>query len=247
MPYEKLLVKLGEDFVATLTLNRFEQMNAFASAFVAELNQTLRDLDADPRVRVVVLKGNGKAFYVGIEIKKMAGKSSPTQDHGGDMEPLLITMSRLAKPVIVAVDRAIVSDKARGGYTTGNVGLFLSGAGRVFYAHGVGRKRVPWSYCSTVSSPPRPEGPVDVLVNKVAPEEELDKETTRRCGGPPPVLAKKSHQAVQTSRNAFYAMAYLGYAAVEMMNEAFARLCSTTTAEGGQAFLEKGDPFWEER
>ncbi|CAO0823974.1 hypothetical protein DFAR_4000013 [Desulfarculales bacterium] len=61
MPYDSLLIEVGEDFVATTTLNRLKQPNTFNSAMANELHAAPLEPDADPRVRVVVIKGEGKA------------------------------------------------------------------------------------------------------------------------------------------------------------------------------------------
>lgn len=38
MPYESLLPEVGEDFVATITLNRSEQLNTFNLAMAQKLH-----------------------------------------------------------------------------------------------------------------------------------------------------------------------------------------------------------------
>ncbi len=67
MSYENILVKIGEDFVAELTLNRPNNLNTFNIPLATELNQALLELDAEKQVRVILLKGAGKAFCAGID------------------------------------------------------------------------------------------------------------------------------------------------------------------------------------
>ncbi|MBU2629802.1 MAG: enoyl-CoA hydratase/isomerase family protein, partial [Proteobacteria bacterium] len=57
MKFEQIIVETGKNNVGTLTLNRPESMNTFSSQMAEELNQGLRDLDSDPSVRVILLKG----------------------------------------------------------------------------------------------------------------------------------------------------------------------------------------------
>ncbi|HEY4636629.1 MAG TPA: enoyl-CoA hydratase-related protein, partial [Burkholderiales bacterium] len=62
--------------VARLTLDRPEIRNAFDDALIAALTQALRALDADDKVRAVVLAGNGPAFCAGADLnwmQRMAG------------------------------------------------------------------------------------------------------------------------------------------------------------------------------
>jgi len=62
MSTENLLVDIGEDFVATITLNRPKELNTFNTHLARELVSALEELDQDVRARVIILKGEGKAF-----------------------------------------------------------------------------------------------------------------------------------------------------------------------------------------
>jgi len=66
-----LLVDI-KDQVALVTLNRPEAMNALSRALRAELHATLKRLDADPAVKVIVLTGAGeRAFTAGLDLKEL--------------------------------------------------------------------------------------------------------------------------------------------------------------------------------
>jgi methylglutaconyl-CoA hydratase len=58
----KPLKSNATDRVATLWMNRPKVFNAFNEQLIAELHQACLQLDADPRVRVLVLGGRGKHF-----------------------------------------------------------------------------------------------------------------------------------------------------------------------------------------
>ena len=49
MTYEKVMVAVGPNYVAELTLNRPEHLNTLDSQMAEELYQALIELDADPR------------------------------------------------------------------------------------------------------------------------------------------------------------------------------------------------------
>lgn len=57
-----------EDRVATITLYRPEQLNAFSGAMGRELGRAYRRCDADDEIRAVVLTGAGRAFCVGADL-----------------------------------------------------------------------------------------------------------------------------------------------------------------------------------
>ena len=69
-----ILVEI-KDQIGIVTLNRPEQMNTFTVPFARQLNQALWDLDADDGVRVVVIRGAGKHFSVGIALDEFKGKT----------------------------------------------------------------------------------------------------------------------------------------------------------------------------
>jgi 2-(1,2-epoxy-1,2-dihydrophenyl)acetyl-CoA isomerase len=60
-----------DDGVATLILNRPERRNAMTTVMLAELIYALEQCEADPKVRAVVLRGAGKGFCAGDELRGM--------------------------------------------------------------------------------------------------------------------------------------------------------------------------------
>jgi methylglutaconyl-CoA hydratase len=93
--------------VARLTLDRPEIRNAFDDALIAELTQALRGLDADDKVRAVVLAGNGPAFCAGADLnwmKRMAGYTyEQNLADARALATMLKTLDRMSKPAIARV------------------------------------------------------------------------------------------------------------------------------------------------
>ena len=65
---QNLTITIGDDFVGEITLNRPEHLNTFNSSMALALDKALHDLDKESEVRVIILKGAGKAFCAGIDI-----------------------------------------------------------------------------------------------------------------------------------------------------------------------------------
>jgi enoyl-CoA hydratase/carnithine racemase len=65
--FETVLVDV-DDGVATLTLNRPDEMNAFNHTMDREFHEAMWLLDADEAVRVIVVTGAGRAFCSGIDM-----------------------------------------------------------------------------------------------------------------------------------------------------------------------------------
>ncbi|MEA3240551.1 MAG: enoyl-CoA hydratase-related protein, partial [Pseudomonadota bacterium] len=60
MNYDSIIVTVGDDYVGETTLNRPKNLNTFTTTLAEELSQALRELDADQRVRVIIINGAGK-------------------------------------------------------------------------------------------------------------------------------------------------------------------------------------------
>ncbi len=69
--YEFLQIeKAGK--IANLTLNRPHRLNAVHQPAAFELKAAAQELDADPDVRLVAIRGEGRAFSTGIDLKDLA-------------------------------------------------------------------------------------------------------------------------------------------------------------------------------
>ena len=259
MDFETIILATDENFVGTLTLNRPDSMNTFSSQMAKELNQALLNLDQDPGVRVILLKGAGRSFCAGIDVNELAGKT-PVQyrEWIEKMEAPLVTISKIKTPVIAqlqgvaaangmgliaASDLVIAADNARMGLTAINVGLNCVGP-VIPVARCVGRKKALelLLYGNLVKAK---EAEEIGLINRIVPKDELEDQAYEWAKE----LARKSPIAVQIAKSAFYASEDMGYdGQFAHMNEAFARLCSTEDAkEGVAAFFEKRPPVWQEK
>jgi len=68
MDYKHIITSSGEDHVGEIILNRPKQWNAFNTVMAGELDDALWAFDRDKNIRVIILKGAGKAFCVGIDV-----------------------------------------------------------------------------------------------------------------------------------------------------------------------------------
>lgn len=188
MAFQDILIEKNDGHVAIITLNRPEQMNTFSTRMAQELNQALLDLDADPGVRVILLKGAGKAFCAGIDVNELAGKTPMAyQAWIETMEQPLVTISKLKKPVVAqvhgvavangmglaaAADLVIAADNVRMGLTAINVGLNCVGP-VIPVSRCVGRKKALelLLYGDLIKAP---EALSLGLVNKLVPKEDLE-------------------------------------------------------------------------
>jgi methylglutaconyl-CoA hydratase len=69
MPANPVLWDLDERGVATVTLNRPEVNNAYDAGLIGGVLSAMDELSRKPLLRVVVLKGNGRHFQAGADLK----------------------------------------------------------------------------------------------------------------------------------------------------------------------------------
>ena len=258
MSYSTVIVE-HENHVGTITLNRPEQFNTFSSEMAIELNQALIQLDNETKVRVVVVKGAGKAFSTGIDVSEFFGKSlKEYRAWVGLMEQMGNVIAYMKKPVIASVhgyavangaglvaacDLAVVAEGTKIGATAINVGLFCMGPA-VPISRSLGRKRCLEMLLTGDMIDAR-DAEQWGLVNKVVPGDQLEEETMALANK----LAEKSPLALQMGKQSFYGMSDMEFGkALEYSNETFAALCVTEDAqEGVDAFLKKRKPVWKEK
>jgi enoyl-CoA hydratase/carnithine racemase len=134
--------------VTTLTLNAPQSLNALSDAMLAALKAEFTALSEDAATRVIILKGAGKAFCAGHDLKEMqAGRAAPDKgrayftDLFARCAEVMQMIPRLPQPVIAEVhgiataagcqlvascDMAVAAEGTRFGVNGVNIGLFCS-------------------------------------------------------------------------------------------------------------------------
>jgi methylglutaconyl-CoA hydratase len=96
--------------IGLVTMNRPQKHNAFDDVLIGELTESLRAMEADDAVRLVVLSGAGKSFSAGADLhwmKRMAGFSKEeNQRDAMGLGALLRTLAHLRKPTVARVQGA---------------------------------------------------------------------------------------------------------------------------------------------
>ena len=98
------------DGIAIATFNRPATLNAFRQATLREFKSILDDVQADDRIRVLIITGTGRAFSAGIDLKEMADSSSDVRslkqeyDELQSIQDVTRRMVHLPKIIIAAVN-----------------------------------------------------------------------------------------------------------------------------------------------
>jgi len=105
--------------VATLTLNRPEASNGMNIALMRALHEAVMRCHADPRVRVVHLRGNGPNFCAGGDVREFASKGEQLGDFLREVTAYL----QMAVGVLIRLNSIVVTEVH--GYAAGGGGLGL--------------------------------------------------------------------------------------------------------------------------
>jgi 2-(1,2-epoxy-1,2-dihydrophenyl)acetyl-CoA isomerase len=114
-----VLLRLDEQGIAHLCLNRPEASNGLDMALLKALHEALIQIHGDSRVRVVLLTGAGKHFCAGGDVHTFLSKGQSLPDYirvtTAYLQIVVAQLMRLQAPVIAAVQ----------GYAAGGGGMGL--------------------------------------------------------------------------------------------------------------------------
>ena len=260
---EPLVLRSDADDVATLTLNAPERLNALSDGMLAALAQAFTAIAAEERTRVVILRGAGKAFCAGHDLREMQaarqsadGGLAAFEDLFARCAAVMQQILRLPQPVIAEVhgiataagcqlvascDMAVAAEGTRFGVNGVNIGLFCS-TPMIALTRNLPRKAA-FEMLTTGAFIDARRAETLGLVNRVVAPADLGAETRALAG----VVAGKLGAAVRIGKRAFYdqiempvadAYAHAGRVMVENM-------MLRDTSEGIAAFLEKRAPDWK--
>jgi enoyl-CoA hydratase/carnithine racemase len=131
-PMDSTVIYQSNNGVCHLTLNRPDVFNALNHKLVLDLTSALKQAESELDVRVIILKGAGKAWCAGGDLEELlqltrAG-AAERRAYLTDFKTMIDSVRRISKPVIAAVhgvcvgggneiniacDMTIASEKAR--------------------------------------------------------------------------------------------------------------------------------------
>jgi len=250
-----------EDWVATITLNRPEVMNAINEEMAAELLAALKDFKEDQAVKVAILTATGeKVFCAGGDIEMFFNKlaKDPTAQYnwlitGEEITRLM--MERLEKPIIAAVnghclagglelslacDFIIAAENATFALAEINIGLIpgWGGTTRLLRAIPVRKAREMIYTAERIGAA---EAEKLGLVNKVVPKGQVYEAALEIAKK----IASKSSYTLRLAKKAVtYGLEASGMDAALFIERGASSIAATGEGfeEGVKAFLEKRPP-----
>ena len=249
-----------ESAVATIVLDRPQQLNAMDAALMAGLRDAAESVARDASVRAVVLRGEGPAFCAGGDVplfkEHLADLSRMIVAWGRELHFALLALRRMDKPVLAAVhgavagagfslmcaaDLVLAAEDTRFTLAYANIGASPDGGSTWFLPRLVGSRKamelalLPDRFDATTAHGLG-------LVNWVVPAEKLAEETARIAArlaqGPTRAYAETKRLLNRSFANGIETQ-------MEEELEAFARCArSADLAEGLTAFVEKRKPVF---
>ena len=102
MEYQHIIVE-KQEAIQIITLNRSASLNALTPLMLSELKHAFTAISADTSCKVVILKGSGRAFSAGVDLKAMneslvGGQFTQNQiiEDGNELEKIIRTMPQPA-------------------------------------------------------------------------------------------------------------------------------------------------------
>jgi methylglutaconyl-CoA hydratase len=100
MPTSEILTEVSARRVATITLNRPDSGNACDASMLARLRTELENAAADSSIRIIVLRGAGRHFCSGADVR---ASRLPAIETGASFFEVCRVLNGLPKPTIVVV------------------------------------------------------------------------------------------------------------------------------------------------
>lgn len=248
--------------IVRLTLNRPDMRNAFDETLIAALTAAVKQASVDPRVRVLLLTGAGKAFCAGGDLnwmRKMATYSdADNRADAARLAGMLHTIWSCPKPVVACVngdayaggmgllsacDIAVAADSAH--FCLSETRLGLTPATISPYVIRAMGERAANRYFLTAERFDAATALRLGLLHEVAPAEQLLAITDAICR----TLCANGPDAVQASKRLVrdFAGQPINAGLIHDTVQRIAACRSTDEArEGVAAFLEKREPSWRE-
>ena len=266
MTFPSIVVDVKEE-VATLTLNRPEELNALNSLLLQEAAEVMREMNDDDKIKALIITGAGRSFCSGADLSEKVSAADINQSGINRRERLtpfvhyglmIKKIEEFTKPVIAAVngiaaggglalalacDIRIVSEDARFASLFVRRGL-VADCGTTFYLPrlvGIAKAlEMMWTGDFIDAAEAYRIG----LVNQVVSSENL----LMSAGNFALRLAQGPSVSIELHKRLTYEGLKADSVQIQMANEDYARyVCRQTEdfKEGRNSFLEKRDPIFK--
>jgi len=253
MKFETLTLSKKEN-IAYILLNRPERLNSFDIKLGEELYAVLKDIKSQSTIRAVVIKGTGKGFCGGGDVKEMYNSKDKTKflrELTKAIHRCVIEMRTMEKPVIAAVNGAafgaglslalacdIILAVKEAKLGTAFIGIGLApGCGTQFFTKLVGYQNA-CEYILTSKTFSAEKGKELGIINKIVDADKLDEtveEFAEKFRKLPPIAVGKAKMLINKSMEN------------DMLNHLELESLTASKSAGSEDFKEGISAFVEKR
>ena len=252
----KYLTVEAQGSVLRIALNRPEVFNAFHRGMALELQDALREANDNPKVRCILLTGEGRAFCSGQDLGEAIDPNGPGLDRilSEHYNPLVLLIRSLRKPVVVAVngvaagagvnlalagDIVIAAESAKFIQAFSKIGLIPDSGGTLSLPRLVGFAKAS-AWMMLADSVSAAEAERQGLIYRVVADEALVQESIAMAQK----LAAMPTEALALTKEALNATVFHGLAEQLELERALQNRAAATAdyTEGVAAFIEKRQP-----
>jgi len=265
MTEERRVLVERNGHIATVILNRPDQLNPVDHLMHVQLADTLLELSADLDIRAIILTGAGRAFSAGGDLKAMAARfgTDAGRDHAlkvpANARRLIHAIFDVETPIIGAIngdamglgatiavccDVSVIAEDAKFGDTHVRVGLVAGDGGAVVWPLLIGANRAK-DFLMRGKVIDGVEAERLGIINYVAPKDEVlakAQEIAADIASLPPLAVRWSkasvNKGVRAQLNEVFDLS-IAYEALTML--------SADHGEAAKAFLERRKPEFRGR
>ena len=246
--------------ISSIIINEPKTYNSLSFKNLSDLLKALKKLDADKKVKVIILEGSGKGFSAGHNLKEVRGlkKREKYQKLFNLCSKVMLQIVEGRKPVIAKVhgaafaagcqlvascDLAYSTKEAIFATPGVNIGLFCS-TPMVAVSRKIGKKRMMKMLLT--GEPINAKYAKEIgLINDCFPKNKLNSKVLEVAK----VISAKSNLSIKIGKKAFYKQLEMplkkAYAYTSKMMTL--NMMSMDAREGISAFLEKRKPNWKNK
>ncbi len=246
----EVLYEEKED-IGVITLNRPEKRNALSKDMLSQLAGILHEIANERRVKVVIIKGAGKCFSSGHDLKEVLSSDlHEAEETFNTIKRVMMAIREAPQPVIAQVhgyalaagcqlvaacDLAVASEETKFALSGINVGLFCF-TPTVFVSRNIAPKRA-FEMAFTGDMITAQKALEWGLINKVVQREKLEEETTALAKS----LTRHSLSVLEAGKKFFYRQLDLSWRdALEYATKTITLWSQTEEVKKGiTSFLEK--------
>lgn len=252
----KFINVYSEDGVGIIQLDRPKVLNALNRQMVDEIVSQLENFDRNDSIRVIVLKGNERAFAAGADIEEMMNETPLSLEL---LNPFAEwdKISLIKKPILAAVngfalgggfelalhcDLIIASEDAKFGFPEVKLGVLPGAGGTQFLTRAMGvRKALEWIWLGEQMT--AREALHYGVINRIVAPELVVEETMRLAHQ----LTKQAPIAIRLIKEAVHAAADVTLQEGKILERKnfYLAFSSEDQKEGMCAFTEKRTPSFK--